>query len=86
MESGRSVLIIAGLGNPVRGIGNHCGRQVILNTGGSNKMNGDRPRCDDRTQNIDTTISTAQTPVVLVAHSMGYTAWIKKGLQSLLNQ
>lgn len=76
MESGRTVLIIPGLGNSgpehwqSLWESSHPEYQRVL------QSDWDSPRCADWVANLDAAISGADRPVVLVAHSMGCMAVI----------
>jgi predicted alpha/beta hydrolase family esterase len=76
MESGKTVLIIPGLGSSgpehwqSLWEASHPEYQRVL------QSDWDRPRCADWVANLDAAISGANQPVVLVAHSMGCMAVI----------
>ena len=76
MESGRTVLIIPGLGDSGQQHwqslweASHPEYQRVRQT------DWERPRCADWVANLDAAISAVNQPVVLVAHSMGCMAVI----------
>jgi uncharacterized protein len=85
MQSGRTVLIIPGLGNSgpqhwqtLWEASQPAYRRVQQN-------DWEHPRCRDWTRNIDAAISAAESPVVLVAHSMGCIATVHWALSSGAN-
>jgi uncharacterized protein len=71
MESGRSVLIIPGLGDSGPQHWQSLWEASHPEYWRIQQNEWDHPRCSDWTQNIDTAITAAESPVVLVAHSMG---------------
>ena len=76
MESGRTVLIIPGLGDSgpqhwqTLWEASHPEYRCVQ------QSDWEHPRRRDWTQNIDAAISSAESPVVLVAHSMGCIATV----------
>jgi len=85
MESGRTVLIIPGLGNSGS---QHW--QTLWEASQPEYLrvqqnDWEHPRCRDWTQNIDAAISSAESRVVLVAHSMGCIAAVHWALSGGAN-
>jgi predicted alpha/beta hydrolase family esterase len=76
MESRRTVLIIPGLGNS----GPHHWQTLWEASQPEYRRvqqnDWEHPRCRDWTRNIDAAMSSAKSPVVLVAHSMGCIATV----------
>jgi uncharacterized protein len=82
MESGRTVLIIPGLGSSGPQHWQSLWEASHPEYRRVQQNDWDHPRCRDWTQNIDAAISDAESPVVLVAHSMGCIAAVHWGLSS----
>jgi hypothetical protein len=71
MESGRTVLIIPGLGDSGPQHWQTLWEASHPEYRRIQQSDWEHPRREDWTQNIDAAISSAESPVVLVAHSMG---------------
>jgi predicted alpha/beta hydrolase family esterase len=71
MESGRTVLIIPGLGDSGPQHWQTLWEASHPEYRRVQQIDWEHPRRGDWTQNIDAAISSAESPVVLVAHSMG---------------
>jgi predicted alpha/beta hydrolase family esterase len=82
MESGRTVLIIPGLGDSGPQHWQTLWEASHPEYRRVQQNDWEHPRCRDWTQNIDAAISSAESPVVLVAHSMGCIATVHWALSS----
>ena len=71
MESGRSVLIIPGLGDSGPQHWQSLWEASYPEYQRVRQTDWERPRCSDWVSNLDAVISAANPPLVLVAHSMG---------------
>ena len=76
MESGRTVLIIPGLGSSGPEHWQSLWEASHPEYQRVSQSDWDRPRCADWVANLDAAISAADQPVVLAAHSMGCMAVI----------
>jgi uncharacterized protein len=85
MESGRTVLIIPGLGNSGPQHWQTLWEASQPEYRRVQQNDWEHPRCRDWTRNIDAAISSAKSPVVLVAHSMGCIATVHWALSSGAN-
>jgi len=82
MESGRTVLIIPGLGDSGTQHWQTFWEASHPEYRRVQQNDWEHPRCRDWKQNIDAAISSAESPVVLVAHSMGCIATVHWALSS----
>jgi hypothetical protein len=85
MESGRTVLIIPGLGDSGPQHWQTLWEASHPEYRRIQQSDWEHPRREDWTQNIDVAISSAESPVVLVAHSMGCIATVHWALSSRAN-
>jgi predicted alpha/beta hydrolase family esterase len=86
MDSGRTVLIIPGLGNSGPQHWQTLWEASQPEYRRVQQNDWEHPRCSDWTRNIDAAISSAESPVVLVAHSMGCIATVHWALSSGANR
>jgi predicted alpha/beta hydrolase family esterase len=86
MESGRTVLIIPGLGNSGPQHWQTLWEASQPEYRRVQQNDWEHPRCSDWTRNIDAAMSSAESPVVLVAHSMGCIATVHWALSSGANR
>jgi uncharacterized protein len=85
MQSGRTVLIIPGLGNSGPQHWQTLWEASQPKYRRVQQDDWEHPRCVDWTRSIDGAISSAESPVVLVAHSMGCVAAVHWGLSNGAN-
>jgi uncharacterized protein len=86
MDSGRTVLIIPGLGNSGPQHWQTLWEASQPDYRRVQQNDWEHPRCSDWTRNIDAAISSAESPVVLVAHSMGCIATVHWALSGGANR
>ena len=82
MESGRTALIIPGLGDSGPQHWQTLWEASHPEYRRVQQSDWEHPRLKDWTQNIDAAISSAECPIVLVAHSMGCIATVHWALSS----
>ena len=85
MESGRTVLIIPGLGDSGPQHWQTLWEASHPEYRRVQQSDWEQPRREDWTRNIDAAMSSAKSPVVLVAHSMGCIATVHWALSSGAN-